>query len=189
MKLYIKNMVCNRCVMVVKQTLESLGYTPGAVNLGEAEIPGEITENDRAKIESAFSPLGFALIDDKKSRIIESIKNHIVELVHSKNSDLKVNLSLYLSNRLQLDYHYISNLFSEVTYTSIENFIILQKIELAKQLIELEHVRPSYELKDYSQPELLKKIASHIKAELATPFELANEISDIQHRVAHKFEF
>lgn len=135
MKLYIKNMVCNRCVMVVKQTLELLGYTPGAVNLGEAEMPGEITENDRAKIESALSPLGFALIDDKKSRIIESIKNHIIELVHSQNSDLKVNLSLYLSNRLQLDYHYISNLFSEVEGTTIEKYFIAQKIEKVKELL------------------------------------------------------
>lgn len=133
MKLFIKNMVCNRCIMVVKNELEKLGYHVNTMELGEAGIAEEVDAEGKNRIDTALQKYGFSLIDDKKSRIIERIKNLIVDLVHDKNSELRVNLSDYLSNELNLDYPYISNLFSQVEGTTIEKYYIAQKIERVKE--------------------------------------------------------
>lgn len=135
MLLHIKNMVCNRCVMVVKAELAKLGFNPVYVELGEVEFTKELSPSDKAKIDSAIQPLGFAVIDDKKSRLIESIKTLIVQLVHHQNSELRTNLSDYLSSHLHHDYKYLSNLFSEVEGTTIEKYFIAQKIEKVKELL------------------------------------------------------
>ncbi|KKX47548.1 AraC family transcriptional reguator [Sphingobacterium sp. IITKGP-BTPF85] len=84
---------------------------------------------------AALDPLGFEVIDDKKCRIIERIKNIIIELVHNRDSDIKTNLSDVLSNKLHHDYNYLSNLFSEVEGTTIEKYFIAQKIEKVKELL------------------------------------------------------
>ncbi len=135
MKLYIKNMVCNRCVMVVKQELEKAGLQPENVILGEATIAGEISEGQKKVLVQRLNELGFEWMDDKKSRTIEKIKNLIIDLVHHLNGELSVNLSGYLSERLQQDYSYLSNLFSEVEGTTIEKYFIAQKIERVKELL------------------------------------------------------
>jgi len=135
MKLYIKNMVCNRCKMVVKSEFEKLGLEPVSVELGEVEIKDELTDSQKNKVGVAIRELGFDLIDDKKSRIIERIKNIVVELVHENHSDLKTNLSDYLTSHLHHDYHYMSNLFSEVEGTTIEKYYIAQKIEKVKEYL------------------------------------------------------
>jgi AraC-like DNA-binding protein len=135
MNLYIKNMVCNRCIMVVRSELEKLGHKPVSVELGEVEIPGELSANEKQRLTVALQDLGFDLIDDKKSRLIERIKNLIVELVHENNGELKTNLSEFLSSELNHDYHYLSNLFSEVEGTTIEKYFIAQKIEKVKELL------------------------------------------------------
>jgi AraC-like DNA-binding protein len=128
-------MVCNRCIMVVKAELEKMGFKPVSVELGEVEIEQELTKPEREQMRSVLQPLGFDLIDDKKSRLIERIKNLIVELVHEKQNDLKTNLSDFLSERLNHDYHYLSNLFSEVEGTTVEKYYIAQKIERVKELL------------------------------------------------------
>lgn len=135
MKLYIKNMVCNRCIMVVKMELEKLELHPISVVLGEVEIEEELNKEKLQRVSETLQSLGFALIDDKRYRIIEQIKTAIVELVHSNNNDLKVNLSDYLSHRTGYDYTYISNLFSEVESSTIEKYFIAQKIERVKELL------------------------------------------------------
>jgi len=135
MKLHIKNMVCNRCIAAVKAELESLGFTPEEVKLGEVTIQEEPPEEEKETIDRALQKLGFELIDDRKSRLIERIKNLIVELVHQQNSELKTNLSDYLSSQLHHDYNYLSTLFSEVEGRTIENFFIAQKIERVKELL------------------------------------------------------
>ncbi len=135
MKLYIKNMVCNRCIMVVKSELEKLGYKPLSVELGEAEIERELSKEEKQRLTNVLQGLGFDLIDDRKSRLIERIKNLIIELVHEKDSQLKTSLSDYLTTHLHHDYHYLSNLFSEVEGTTIEKFFINQKIEKVKELL------------------------------------------------------
>jgi AraC-like DNA-binding protein len=128
-------MVCNRCKTVVNTEFEKLGYKPQSVELGEVELESEMPDDDRQKLINALQQHGFDLIDDRKSRLIERIKNLIVELVHEKQNDLKTNLSGYLSTRLHHDYHYMSNLFSEVEGTTIEKYYIAQKIEKVKELL------------------------------------------------------
>lgn len=134
-KLFIKNMVCNRCVMAVQNELDRLGLIPQNITLGEVTLEKEPTVDERAKLENALDALGFELIDDKKSRVIEKIKNVIIELVHYQNNDAKVNLSDLLSDKLRHDYNYLSNLFSEVEGTTIEKYFIAQKIEKVKELL------------------------------------------------------
>ncbi len=135
MKLYIKNMVCNRCIMVVNTALEELGFTPKSMALGVVDIEGEITDQQKAIINEQLMSYGFELIDDKKSRLIEQIKTLIIDIVHHKNSELKENLSDLISENLHHDYSYLSNLFSEVEGTTIEKYYIAQKIEKVKELL------------------------------------------------------
>lgn len=135
MKLHIKNMVCDRCKMVVKAELEKLGHQPVSVELGEVVLEKELSAEEKVNIDKNLQTLGFSLIDDKKSRLIEKIKNLIIELVHRQNSTLKINLSDYLSSQLNHDYNYMTNLFSEVEGTTIEKYFIAQKIEKVKELL------------------------------------------------------
>jgi AraC-like DNA-binding protein len=135
MKIHIKNMVCNRCILVVQQELEKLGYNPIRVSLGEAELPDDIDENDRSRIENQLKTFGFELINDKKSRLIEQIKTLIIDLVHHTDNELNMNLSDYLRTKLFHDYTYLSNLFSDVEGTTIEKYYIAQKIEKVKELL------------------------------------------------------
>ena len=133
--LFVKNMVCNRCIMVVQSELDKLGLTVKDIKLGEVKLEKELSPKEREALESAFVPLGFQLIDDKKSRIIEKIKNIIIDLVHHQDNDVKTNLSDVLSNQLNHDYNYLSNLFSEVEGTTIEKYFIAQKVEKVKELL------------------------------------------------------
>lgn len=128
-------MVCIRCIMVVKSELDQLGLKVKSVRLGEAILNEELTEVQKNLLKTALTPLGFELIDDKKIRIVEQIKNTIIELVHHQDSDTRAKLSEVLSSGLQHDYNYLSNLFSEVESTTIEKYFIAQKIEKAKELL------------------------------------------------------
>ncbi len=133
--LYIKNMVCNRCIMVVQNELDKLGLQSTGISLGEVSLDKALTPAERDKLEEVLIPLGFEIIDDKKSRIIEKIKNVIIDLVHHNANDIKMNLSDLLSQELHHDYNYLSNLFSEVEGTTIEKYFIAQKIERVKELL------------------------------------------------------
>jgi len=135
MKLYIKNMVCNRCIMAVKSELEKLDYQPINITLGEVLLSKEITDSEKDIVNQRLKTLGFEIIDDKKSQIIGQIKSAIIEIVHHQNGDLKSNLSDYLSKKLHHDYTYLSNLFSEIEGTTIEKYFIAQKIEKVKELL------------------------------------------------------
>src|SRR5699024_3834286 len=133
--LFIKNMVCNRCVLSVQNELDKLGIEEAQVRLGEIRIEQELSESEKQQLKEALLPLGFEIIDDKKSRIIEQIKNVIIDLVHHQDNDIKTNLSHVLSSKLNHDYNYLSNLFSEVEGTTIEKYHIAQKIEKVKELL------------------------------------------------------
>ena len=159
MKLYIKNMVCSRCKMVVKSELEKLGLHPLAVDLGEVEIAADLEGYQRQDVHAALQKFGFALLDDKKSVVIERVKNLIVDLVQNKNNQLKTNLSYYLSRELNHDYTYITNLFTQVEGTTIEQYFIAQKIERVKELLvydEMSLSEISYQL-NYSSVSHLSK--------------------------------
>lgn len=134
-KLLIKNMVCNRCIMVVENELKKLGLQHIKIILGEVELVKEPTAEQKVELEKALTNSGFELINDRKSRIIEKIKNVIVELVHYHEDDEKFNLSDVLSRNLNHEYNYLSNLFSEVEGTTIEKYFIGQKIEKIKELL------------------------------------------------------
>ena len=135
MKLYIKYMVSNRCKMAVKEDLKKLGLHFIVVDLGEVEIMENITAEQREQVRLALFNSGFELMDDKKSVLIEKIKNIIIEMVHNSDELIKTNFSDYISEKLNHDYTYLANLFSEVQGTTIEQFIISHKIERIKELI------------------------------------------------------
>jgi AraC-like DNA-binding protein len=128
-------MVCNRCIMVVRNELARQGIPVLNVKLGEVETERALNPAEKAAVMNTLSPLGFELIDDKKSRIIEKIKNLIIALVHQQEDGYKYKLSDYLSSHLHQDYNYLSGLFSEVEGTTIEKYFIAQKIEKVKELL------------------------------------------------------
>jgi len=128
-------MVCGRCKMVVKSEFEKLGLQTISVELGEVELQKEITPDQKEVLLLNLHALGFDLIDDKKSKTIEKIKTLIIDLVHHKNNELKINLSDYLVENLNQDYSSLSNLFSEIENTTIEKYFISQKIEKVKELL------------------------------------------------------
>jgi len=121
--------------MVVKSELEKLGLHPFVVELGEVEIQEADIDTVKDDLVKNLNSLGFGLIDDRKSKIIERIKTLIIELVHDKNNELKTNLSDYLSEQLSQDYNTLSHLFSEVEGITIEKYFIAQKIEKVKELL------------------------------------------------------
>lgn len=135
LKLYIKNMVCIRCKMVVKDELVNLGLHYSLIELGELEVIENITNEQREFLKIALLKSGLELMDDKKSVLIQKIKNAIIELVHYSEEPLAVNLSGYLSDKLHYNYTYLANLFSEVQGITIEKFFIAHKIERVKELL------------------------------------------------------
>lgn len=128
-------MVCSRCKMVVKSELEKLGLHPISVELGEIEIQEDNIDTQKDDLLKNLRALGFDIIDDKKRRISEKIKNLIIDLVHYKHNEINVNLSDYLSQHLSQDYHALSSIFSEIENTTIEKYFISQKIEKVKELL------------------------------------------------------
>ncbi len=135
MKLLIKNMVSMRCKMIVKSELEKLGLHFIIVELGEVEIQEDLTGDRLEELKVALLRFGLEIMEDKKSMLIEKIKNVIVEMVHYTDGPPVSNFSDHLSEKLNYDYKYLSNLFSEVKGITIERYIILNKIELAKELL------------------------------------------------------
>lgn len=128
-------MVCNRCIMAVQSELDKMALHARHIQLGEVILDKELTPDEKNNLDTVLISLGFEVIDDKKSRIIEKIKNIIIELVHYQDNDSKTNLSAILSSQLHLDYNYLSNCFSEIEGTSIEKYFISQKIEKVKELL------------------------------------------------------
>ena len=130
-------MVCDRCIMVVKQQLEILGFTVGEITLGSAHVLPIPDSEQLSKISSALKVLGFELIDSEKDKIVSRIKNVIVEKIHHSDlTDTHLSFSSLLADNLNKDYAYLSRMFSESEDTTIERFIIQQKIEKVKELME-----------------------------------------------------
>ncbi len=136
MLLYIKNMVCNRCKIVVSAELAKLSLHSVNILLGEVAIEEkELTKERLSKLSHALEAVGFELIDDRRSKLIEQIKTFVINTVHYKDEQPKKNYSELLSQHLHHNYSHLSNLFSEVEGTTIEQYIINQKIEKVKELI------------------------------------------------------
>jgi len=128
-------MVSNRCKMAVKDALRKLKLHFVVVDLGEVDIMENINEEQRAQLKLELFNSGLELMDDKRAMLIEKIKNVIIEMVHHSEETIKINFSDFLSEKLNHDYTYLANLFSEVQGTTIEQFIIVHKIERIKELI------------------------------------------------------
>lgn len=149
MKLYIKYMVSLRCKMMVKEELKKLGLKFIVVELGMVEILEDITPEQHEQLKINLLKSGLELLDDKKSILIEKIKNVITEMIHYTDELPKVNYSDYISEKLGYDYTYLANTFSEVKGITIQQFIIINKIERVKELLlydELNLTEISYKL-------------------------------------------
>ncbi len=132
--LHIKNMVCNRCIRVVKESLEKIGLEIRDIDLGHAVISGEFV--DKNLIRNVLLEAGFELIEDKKHQLVDQVKSIIIDLIQRQSlENMQQSYSEYISARMQKDYHQLSSLFSSYENTTIEKFIILQKIEKVKELL------------------------------------------------------
>jgi len=128
-------MVCIRCQMAVKSELKKLGLHHTRVELGETEIMEDLSAEQLDNLNTSLKNIGLELLDDKKNIMVEKIKTIIIELVHYNEDQIKTTLSDYLSEKLNHNYTYLSNLFSEIKGTSIENFYLSNIIERAKELL------------------------------------------------------
>jgi AraC-like DNA-binding protein len=135
MDINIKNMVCNRCVMVVSQIFGNAGTMVESIQLGKVKTAEEINADKLEKINIQLKKVGFEIIEDSKSRIIEKIKNCSVEYIFNNDGKNNFNFSQYLTDNLNLDYPYLSSLFSSVEGTTIEKHLINLKIERVKELL------------------------------------------------------
>ncbi|OGU48165.1 MAG: AraC family transcriptional regulator [Ignavibacteria bacterium GWB2_36_8] len=135
--LHIKNMVCDRCIKVVREELEKLGYKTDNVILGEARISSEKKQFDLNGIRKTLEENGFELINDKQAKLIEEIKISLIDLIHYKSANEleKISLSKFLSEKFHHSYQHISSLFSSKEGITIEKYFINQKIEKAKELL------------------------------------------------------
>ena len=149
MKLYIKYMVSLRCKMMVMEELKKIGLKYVVLDLGMVEILEDITPWQREQLKVNLLKSGLELLDDMKSILIERVKNVIIEMIHYSDELPDVNYSDYISKKLNLNYTYLSNIFSEVKGITIQQFIIIHKIERVKELLlydELNLTEISYKL-------------------------------------------
>ncbi len=135
MKLYVKYMVSLRCKMMVKEELKKLGLHYVIIDLGMVEILEDISDAQRESLRANLLASGLVLLDNKKSILIEKIKSVIIDLIHYSDEMPKMNYSDYISEKLGYDYTYLANIFSEVKGITIQQFIIVHKIEKVKELL------------------------------------------------------
>lgn len=136
MKLAIKNMVCPRCVSVLRLEANQLGLPLTSVQLGEVVFENDLSKPQFDAFINALASHGFEVLDDRKAVMIEKVKNIIVNIVHGSDTiDIKRNLSDIISREIGIDYNYISAIFSQTEGTTIEQFLILQRIERVKELL------------------------------------------------------
>lgn len=135
MEIYIKNMVCNRCIMVVSDIFKQEGLEDANVKLGEVKVKEDLKEDQLEAIEKKLNQAGFELMNDARTRLIEEIKKSAIEFVYHDTESQKLNFSEYLAGKLHHDYNYLSSLFSSIAGTTIEKYLINLKIERVKELL------------------------------------------------------
>ncbi len=148
-KLFIKYMVSLRCKLMVKEELKKLGLHYMVLELGVVELLEDITKDQRLELKKNLSKSGLELMESKKSILIEKIRNVIIEMIHYTDELPKVNYSDYISEKVGYNYTYLANIFSEVKGITIQQFIIVHKIEKVKELLiydELNLTEISYKL-------------------------------------------
>lgn len=133
--IYIRNMVCRRCILAVQDILEQLGLPPRKVELGTAELHEPLTPPQQDALRQALQAIGFELIDDRRMRTFEQIRNAVIRLARNEETTPRVKLSDYLQDACQQEYSALSKLFSEIKGVSIEKYYIAQRIERVKELL------------------------------------------------------
>ncbi|MGC4102081.1 AraC family transcriptional regulator [Ferruginibacter sp.] len=137
MKLYIKNMACDCCRVLVKEEIEKLGLSPVNIDLGEAEIKEQISPAQKEELNDAIKKAGLEVIEDKRGILLEKIKKVMYDYTHHYSEKQRTNFSTYLSKQLHYDYSYLANFFSEMQATTIEQYLISLKIDKVKELLVL----------------------------------------------------
>ncbi|MBK6905534.1 MAG: helix-turn-helix transcriptional regulator [Saprospirales bacterium] len=135
MKIYVKNMACESCKIVVKDALDELGISLVKVELGEIETKEDLTDNEKKSLNRKINKAGLELLEKKQGVLVEKIRKVIIEYVYKSDNKPSIKFSVLLSQELNLSYTYLANFFSEVEATTIEQFIIALKIERIKELI------------------------------------------------------
>ncbi len=134
-RIYIKNMVCPRCIATVRSIFEEMNLGVSDIRLGEVSVSREIREDQKEALSKKLEKHGFELLEDQKSRMIAQIKSVIIEQIHHRQGEMKTGFSSLLSEKLHHEYTSLSKLFSSVEGMTIERFILKQKIEKVKELI------------------------------------------------------
>ena len=179
MKLHIKNMVCDRCKLVIENILDDMGIQVVAISLGEVDLgEQQLADSQLRQFIQKIETVGFELISDRKTRLIVEIRESFIDLVENAEGQ-KVKLSDYLAEKLQYEYGYLSHLFSSVEGVTIEHAFILHKIEKAKELLvydELTLTEISYRL-GYSSVAHLSRQFKQITGFTPTAFKLMRDTS------------
>jgi AraC family transcriptional regulator len=157
-------MVCDRCILVIKEQLDKAGIPYNKVNLGEVEMEKEPTQEQLDILNKNLTAIGFELLDDKKDKLVEKIKNIIISLIHRNEDGNNKKLSAILEEKLQLDYHYLSNLFSTMEDCTIEKYTIRQRIERVKELLTYNELSLS-EIADQMEYSSVQHLSQQFKKE------------------------
>ena len=180
MVIHIKNMVCERCQMMVRLQLENLGFTVRQIALGSAEIIPDPADEEMQLIAAALKVPGFELINKETDKTVEAIKNTVIELVHHSDiSELQTTYSDIIASRLGKDYAHLSRLFSNSQDSTIERFIIQQKVEKIKELLEYGELNLN---------EIAYKMGYSSSAHLSTQFKTITGLTPSQFRSAGQGE-
>ena len=177
-------MVCTRCKMAVKAALESLNIDFKSLELGEVETSWDVSPEQLKQLDIYLKKSGLELIENRKNILVEKIKTTIIELVHYSDEQMKVNLSDFLSQKLNYDYTYLSNLFSEVQGISIEKFFITHKVERVKELL----IYNEYNIKEISFMTRYSSVA-HLSNQFKKVTGIApSQFKHLQHKNRHALE-
>ena len=157
-------MVCDRCILVIKEQMDKEGIAYNNVHLGEVALTQEPTPEQLVILNKNLTAIGFELLDDKKDKLVEKIKNSIISLIHRNEDGNNKKLSAILEEKLQLDYHYLSNLFSAGEGITIEKYTIRQRIERVKELLSYNELSLS-EIADQMDYSSVQHLSQQFKKE------------------------
>ena len=175
--LYIKNMVCPRCITSVEDILHELKFSFEKVDLGEAVLNESLAANQIAALKDQLAKKGFELLEDKKDKIVEAVKTHIIQLVKNPKSNHTTKLSSYLSKEIGYDYSHISSIFTASQGITIEKYVILQKIEYVKELLSYNELTLS-EISDKLNYSSLAALSAQFKSITGTTPSKFKQLTD-----------
>ena len=179
--IYIKNMVCRRCILTVSNIFKENGITPASVELGTVVLSEPLLDEKKESIRRRLEEYGFEVIDDKRMRIIEQIRIGVIEFVRHPEYQEKTNLSDYLQDKCRKEYSALSKLFTEMKGISIERYYLAQRIELVKELLVYDELTVS---------EIADKLHYSSVAHLSTQFKSQTGLSPTQFKAmkGHKLK-